>query len=139
MKRIAFDLDETLGIPIIDGVEIVGFRLRDGCKEVLEKLHERYQLCLWTVSNRSYLDKALSFGLKDYFSETYAWDELPVVWKDVRKINADFLIDDSPHHREEAAKFGIESRYIIIAAYGSEDDNNDSLLWVKQIENILNL
>ena len=130
-------MDETLGVPIIDGGEIVGFRLRDGCIELLEKLSKDYRLCLWTVSNRSYLDKALSFGLKNYFVETYSWNELSIIWKDIRKIDVDYLIDDSSHHQEEAKNYGLESKYIVVAAFGSVDDNKDSLLWVRQIEEIL--
>jgi hypothetical protein len=39
--RIAFDLDDTLGVPQV------------------------------------YVNKVLSYGLDQYFQETYSWDELP--------------------------------------------------------------
>jgi hypothetical protein len=38
MKRVAFDLDETLGIPIVDGDSIVGFQAREGAIQLLEEL-----------------------------------------------------------------------------------------------------
>ena len=107
MRRIAFDLDETLGVPLIDGDAIAGFQLRPGCLELLGRLRPRFTLCLWSVSSRRYLDKALAFGLSGWFAETYSWDELPAAWKDVRRIKADLLIDDSPHHREAAARHGL--------------------------------
>jgi len=45
-KRIAFDLGETLGVPVIDGAEIVGFRFREGCAERLQKLEKDFALVL---------------------------------------------------------------------------------------------
>jgi hypothetical protein len=60
-KRIAFDLDETLGIPIIEQTSIVGFRTRDGATDILNRLQQEYSLLLWTVSKRSYVEKSLSF------------------------------------------------------------------------------
>src|SRR5690348_1516182 len=107
MKRIAFDLDETLGVPLLEGNAIVGFQVRPGCLELLGRLRSRFTLCLWSVSSRRYLDKVLSFGLGRWFSATYSWDELPGLWKDVRRIGADLLVDDSPHHREAAARHGL--------------------------------
>src|SRR4051794_38223348 len=94
MKRIAFDLDETLGVPLIEGNAITGFQCRPGCLELLGRLRSRCTLCLWSVSGRRYLDRCLSFELSAWFAETYSWDELPAPWKDVRRIRADFLIDD---------------------------------------------
>jgi hypothetical protein len=137
VRRIAFDLDETLGVPLIEGSKIVGFQIRPGCLELLEKLRPNFVLCLWTVSSRRYLNKVLSFGLGEWFSETYAWDERPGSWKDVRLIEADFLIDDSPHHRETALKFGLAGRYITVPVYGSPEDTADPLRWVREIERAL--
>lgn len=134
---IAFDLDETLGVPVIVNESIIGFRLRDGCTELLEQLRQSYTLCLWTVSSRAYLNKALSFGLGAFFTQTYSWDELPATWKDVRKIGAAYLIDDSPHHRERAAQYGLAARYIVVAAYGNREDFADSLLWARQVREVL--
>jgi hypothetical protein len=74
---------------------------------------------------------------RSYFQEVYSWDDIATPWKDIRKIRADYLIDDSDHHREEAAKPGIEQGYIVVAAYGSHEDRNDSLLWVRQVEEVL--
>src|SRR5262249_48780892 len=103
--RIAFDLDETLGVPRIEGGTIVGFQSRAGCASLLEQLCRRYTLVLWTVSSRRYLDKVLAFGLRTFFEETYSWDELPASWKDIRKLRLGYLIDDSEHHREAARQF----------------------------------
>lgn len=54
--------------------------------------------------------------------------------KDIRKIGADFPIDDSSHHRQEAQKFSLEHRYIVVPAYGSPEDRRDPFLWVREIE-----
>jgi hypothetical protein len=134
MKRIAFDLDETLGVPLIEGEAIVGFQCRAGCLELLGRLRPHFTLCLWSVSGRRYLDKVLSFGLSGWFAETYSWDELPSPWKDVRRINADFLVDDSPHHREAAARHGLADRYIVVPVYGGPEDAADPLTWVWLVE-----
>jgi hypothetical protein len=139
MKRIAFDLDETLGVPLIEGSSIVGFQTRPGCQELLQRLHPRFTLVLWSVSSRRYLDKALSFGLSGLFPETYSWDELPGAWKDIRRIGADFLVDDSPHHREAARKHRLAHRYIVIPGYGSPEDVADPLRWVRQVEQSIDL
>src|SRR5688572_31281486 len=94
LRRIAFDLDETLGVPVIDGATMVGWQIRPGCVDLLRRLGDRFALCLWSVSSRRYVDKALSFGLSQHFAATYSWDELPAPWKDVRRVDADFLVDD---------------------------------------------
>jgi hypothetical protein len=134
LRRIAFDLDETLGVPLIEGSTISGWQTRLGCKELLARLCLEFILCLWSVSSRRYVDKALSFGLNKYFSEVYSGDEMTADWKDIRQIQADFLVDDSPHHREVATKHGLESAYIIVPAYGSPEDIDDPLKWVRQVE-----
>lgn len=134
MRRIAFDLDETLGVPLIEGTTIVGFQTRPGCLELLERLRGRFKLVLWSVSNRRYLDKVLSFGLAGRFAKMYSWDELPGSWKDVRRINADLLIDDSPHHREAAARHGLADRYFVVPIYGGPEDAAALLAWVRLVE-----
>jgi hypothetical protein len=134
LRRIAFDLDETLGVPVIDGATMVGWQMRPGCAELLTALRGRFVLCLWSVSSRRYVDKALSFGLRDWFAESYSWDEMPARWKDVRQIRAEFLVDDSPQHREEARTFGLESAYIVVPQYGSPGDAADPLGWVRLVE-----
>ena len=136
-RRIAFDLDETLGIPQIADQKIVGFHLRPGCTGLLDRLRPEFTLCLWTVSQRRYLDQILSFGLADYFKETYSWDERPCTWKDIRKLQLEYLIDDSLEHREMARKHGLADRYIVPPAVGSREDTADPLLWVRLIEQIL--
>jgi hypothetical protein len=134
MRRIAFDLDETLGVPLIEGDAIAGFQARPGCLQLLGWLRPRFTLCLWSVSNRRYLDKVLAFGLSKWFAETYSWDELPGAWKDIRRIKADLLIDDSPHHREAAAKHGLADRYVVVPVYGGPEDAADPLGWVRLVE-----
>jgi hypothetical protein len=133
-SRIALDLDETLGVAITDSTSIVGFHLRDGCIELLKQLELKYHLVLWTVASRSYLNKVLNFGLKNYFKETYSWDEIAESWKDVRKIQVEFLIDDEKYYKEVAKKYGLESHYIIVPAYGCPEDDKEPLKWVQQIQ-----
>ncbi len=134
MRRIAFDLDETLGVPLIDGANIIGWQLRPGCADLLDRLLPEFSLVLWSVSSRRYVDKALSFGLKRWFAESHSWDELPARWKDVRQLRADFLVDDSRHHREAAERFGLAAAYIVVPAYGSPEDVADPLGWVRLVE-----
>ena len=134
MRRIAFDLDETLGVPLIDGPTLVGWHMRPGCAELLDRLHAEFGLLLWSVSPRRYVDQALSFGLGRWFAESYSWDEWPARWKDVRQLQADFLVDDSPHHREAAERWGLAAAYIVVPAYGSPEDAADPLGWVRLVE-----
>jgi hypothetical protein len=134
VMRIAFDLDETLGVPLVEGDTIAGFQTRPGCLELLGGLRPRFALCLWSVSGRRYLDKCLSYGLSCWFDETYSWDELPGPWKDVRRIGADLLVDDSPHHREAAAKYGLAGHYVVVPIYGGPEDAADPLEWVRLVE-----
>jgi hypothetical protein len=132
--RLAIDLDETLGATITNSTSIIGFQPRTGCYEILKKLKLRYQLILWTASRRSYLNKVLVFGLGDYFQETYSWDDIAKSWKDIRHINASYLIDDDEYHLEMAQKYGLKSRYIIIPPYGSFTDEKEPHRWIWQIQ-----
>jgi hypothetical protein len=91
------------------------------------------------VSGRRYLDRCLAFGLSTWFAETYAWDELPASWKDVRRIGADLLVDDSPHHRESAARHGLADRYVVVPVYGGPEDAADPLAWVRLVERAVGL
>jgi NLI interacting factor-like phosphatase len=134
MRRIAFDLDETLGVPLIAGVGIVGWQMRPGCEELLDQLRSDFKLLLWSVSPRRYVNKALSFGLGRWFEESYSWDEVPCSWKDVRQLRADFLVDDSRHHRDEAERHGLRAAYILVPAYGSPEDTADPAGWVRMVE-----
>lgn len=136
-QRIAFDLDETLGTPILANDSIVGFQYRTGGSDLLERLSRTFTLCLWTVSSRRYLDQILSFGLDRYFKETYSWDELPCTWKDIRKIRVEYLIDDSPEHRDAARIHGLSDRYLVVPAFGCREDNLDPKRWVRLIEEFL--
>lgn len=105
LRRLAFDLDETLGVPVIEGAIMVGWQLRPGCADLLDRLKNRFELVLWSVSPRRYVDKAIAFGLGRWFDESHSWDEVPSEWKDVRRLSVDWLVDDSPHHSEAARRF----------------------------------
>lgn len=138
--RIAIDLDLTLGETIIPELSnaILGFRVRPGCVELLQKLRRHYILCLWSISNRWYVNEVLSFGLKEYFDESLAGDEISGDWKDIRMIEAEYLIDDNPYHRNLAEKNGLKiDRYIIVPAFGSPEDRAAPMKWVQQVEDIL--
>jgi len=130
--RVAFDLDETLGIPKIHDNRMTGFHIRKGALSLLEALTPHFILCLWSVSNRGYVDKALAFGLGQYFAETYSWNELPVRWKDIRRLELAYLIDDNPYHREMAAQWGIMDQYIVVP-----EDRRYPIVWVSQVKQIL--
>src|SRR5262249_59350023 len=125
LRRIAFDLDETLGVPLIEGPNVVGWQMRPGCAELLDRLRPRFELVLWSVSPRRYVDKALSFGLGRWFAESHSWDEVPARWKDVRQLRADFLVDDSPHHREAAEPLRLAAAYVGVPAYRGPVDGAD--------------
>jgi hypothetical protein len=43
-------------------------------------------------------------------------------------------VDDSPHHREAAAKHGLADRYVVVPAYGSPEDAADPLRWARLVE-----
>ena len=134
MRRIAFDLDETLGVPLIEGNAIVGFQIRPGCLNLLDRLRPRFALCLWSVSNRQLPGPVpLAWALRLVRGD-YSWDELPGTWKDVRRIGADLLIDDSPHYREAAEKHGLADRYVVVPIYGSPEDAADPLAWVRLVD-----
>ncbi len=134
LPRVAFDLDETLGVPLIDEGRVVGWQLRSGSAQLLGSLRHRCTLLLWSVSPRSYIDQALAFQFSRWFAESYSWDELPTRWKDIRQLEVDFLIDDSPHHRQQAEEFGLGDSYIVVPPYGSPEDEADPLAWVRLVQ-----
>lgn len=134
LRRIAFELDETLGVPIIAGSNVVGWQERPECADLLDRLCSRCELILWSVSPRRYVDKALSFGLRRWFSESYSWDEISTRRKDVRQLDIDLLVDESPHHQQAADQFGLKSAYLIVPMYGSEEDNVDVLAWARSVD-----
>ena len=134
MRRIAFDLDETLGVPRIERGGIVGWQMRTGCAELLDRLRVDFELVLWSVSPRRYVDKALASGLGEWFRESYSWDEIASPWKDVRRIRADVLVDDSPHHRASAERYQLESRYVVVPVNGCPEDTADPLAWVRLVD-----
>jgi hypothetical protein len=138
-KRIAFDLDETLAVALVDARSLRGFAIRPGCTQLLDRLAPRLDLILWSSSERGYLNRALEEGLKRFFKESYSWAEMPHRWKDIRLISADYLVDDSDHHFLEAKKQGIEGGYIIIPPFGAPDDRENPLRWTQIILNHLRM
>jgi hypothetical protein len=135
--RIAFDLDFTLGEVLVHPLanSVIGFSMRTGCAALLTELRTNCTLCLWTISSRWYLDAVLARGLKPFFDETYAGDEIVCDWKDVRRIDVAYLIDDSVWHRDHAANEGLDpARYIVVPPCGADEDRADPLLWVRLIE-----
>lgn len=139
MFRLAFDLDETLGVPLTNGLGMIGWQLRPGCAELLDQLQTRFGLLLWSVSPRRYVNKALAFGLARWFTESYSWDEVPNSWKDVRQLRVDCLVDDSPHHAALATPLGLAAHYLVVPAYGSAADTADPLGWTRLVaERLLN-
>jgi phosphoglycolate phosphatase-like HAD superfamily hydrolase len=137
VKTVAFDLDETLGVPVTDGRSVIGFQLRAGADELLRELAAHYRLVLWSVSSRAYVEKALDFALRPFFASAYTWDDAPAPWKDVRTLGVDYLVDDSEHHLQAARRHGLESRYILIPAYGSPADLADPAEWVRIVRAVL--
>jgi hypothetical protein len=138
--RVAFDLDYTLGEVIVHPLSnaVVGLSLRPGCRELLAQLRPHYTMCLWTISSRWYLDAALALGLRPFFDETYAGDEIVCDWKDLRRIDVQYLIDDSVWHRDHAGKAGLAvAGYIVVPAYNSEEDRSDPLRWVHIVNEAL--
>ena len=135
--RIAFDLDETLGAAIINQNNLLGFNIRVGCLDLLDDLlAKNYELVLWSISYRSYVDEVLAFNngiFKTFFSRSYAWEDINSKWKDVRLIDVDFLVDDSPHHRDKASQYGLSEHYIIVPQYGSAEDVAHPHLWVRLV------
>ena len=89
VKRIAFDLDETLGVPLIEDNSIVGFQIRPGCLELLGRLrgrftlllhwqlllevgsHDRCGMCWWDAGRLQFLIDSRHLAAGD-FSRTYA-------------------------------------------------------------------
>jgi hypothetical protein len=92
---------------------------------------------LWSAGSKRYVDKILTFGLRRYFREIYSADELPAMWKDPRKLKADYVIDVVQEHAKAAAAYGLSDRFIIIPPYGDIEDERDPLAWTRQIEAIL--
>ena len=93
--KIVFDLDNTL-------VDELGSTVRPGIIELMNRLqNEDHDLILWTNSRKNRARQILlDHNLKQYFSsfifrEDYDPQEKGL-FKDIRKIHGDFLIDDDP-------------------------------------------
>lgn len=135
MLRIAFDLDETLGTPLIDAHgKMVGFQWREGAMALFERLSASPTLIVWSVSPRRYVDFALDQGLRRHISESVSWDEKPCSFKDIREIGADLLIDDDAACHQRARELGLEARYIEVIPIGRAEDRRDPRRWLAEIE-----
>jgi hypothetical protein len=130
-KRVAFDLDETIAVALVDSKSLLGFTVRQGSADLLNELLPIFDLVLWSSSPRSYVDRALSSHFGVYFKESYSWDEMPCRWKDVRMAKVDYLVDDSDHHFVEARKCNIGPQYIVVPAFGTPEDAVDPLAWTR--------
>ena len=104
-KTIVFDLDNTIA-------DEFGAKLRPGIKGLLSVLKKDYRLLLWTNSARlrarSILDE---HHLSVYFEKMiFREDYDPVnkgLLKDLRTIEASFLVDDDPEEIEFNQKKGV--------------------------------
>jgi hypothetical protein len=67
------------------------------------------------------------------------WCSSPAPWKDVRRITADFLVDDSAHHRAAAEKHGLADRYIVVPMYGSPENVADPMEWARLVKRAVGL
>jgi len=126
MARIAFDLDGT----------IVGFRgerpvMRRGLLKVVRNLRRQgHTLILWTFGNRAWWREAQSIfpELRGQFHEVYTRDDLPRQTtrgrgysehvKDIRRINADVLVDNDSAHHEWAKRHGLARQYVLVETLG---------------------
>jgi hypothetical protein len=132
--RIAFDLDETLGVPVITKNTITGLVVRTGAADLLAELSRDHELWLWTVSTRHYVEQILRHAFQNIFKRIITWDDSPASFKNTRDFGVDLLIDDSPHHRDTAAARNVPtSTYLVIPAFGDADDARDPNGWVRKI------
>lgn len=123
--RIVFDMDNTL-------VDELGQKARPGIRALLEKLAaDDHELVLWTSSSRERAKIILSdheferFFARFLFREDYDPKNTGAM-KDIRKIDADVLIDDDPRQVDFANKAG--RRGILISAYrGGDADGSEEL------------
>ena len=107
--RIAIDMDNTL-------FDEFGKEIRPGVVRLLAALKaDGHELVLWTSSTRDRARQILRWHDFErhfkafYFREDYDPNNLGLV-KDLRRIDADVLIDDDPKHcraAEAAGKIGI--------------------------------
>ncbi|MGE0432268.1 MAG: NIF family HAD-type phosphatase [Planctomycetota bacterium] len=137
-RRIAIDLDDTLGTAVVDAFDVIGFTLRPGCIELLADLAQHYELVLFTAAPRRYVEKVFAFtGLGEWFAEQVTADEWPYGLKDPRFARAEFLVDDLDDHRRFGIEQGIGSQYIIIPAFGSPDDEREPDRWSRIVRDLL--
>jgi phosphoglycolate phosphatase-like HAD superfamily hydrolase len=92
--RIVIDMDNTL-------VDELGAKLRPGIIAFLEEIAKTNELFLWTNSKKSRAYDILTHhGIRKYFDKLICREDYdPMdqgVRKDIRKINADMIIDDDP-------------------------------------------
>lgn len=133
-KRVAIDF-RVFFPPVMKGDTPVAYIYRDG-DEIIDRLRQDFDLILWSAEKPDIVEEFLDVE-RQQFAEVHFWHDNAFHWKDVREINADFLIDDDPHHLEIAMTVGIWERYILVEPLGSPKDIEDPFLWAKTIENAL--
>lgn len=115
--HIYFDLDHTL-------VDEGGTSVRPGMREVLEELKGMgHILSLWTASTEDRAVEILErLTLKSYFTHFVFRDDYDPnsegFPKDIRYLDGDLLIDDTPSHIECVRSIG--KRGILVPAYITE-------------------
>ena len=134
-KRVAFDF-KIFFPPVLKGKSLVAITDRDGSEKLIKRLNQDFDLILWSTEEEGLVNEVLFFE-NHYFSEVHYWEDNAFHWKDVRAINADFLIDDDPHHLETAMTVDIWDRYILIDPFGSPKDIEEPFRWAKIIEGAL--
>lgn len=103
--HIVFDMDNTL-------TDEFGEKTRPGIVDLLLQLKgEGHKLTLWTNSGRTRALEIIAYhNLKQYFSRCIFREDYDKnnegLKKDIRKINADILIDDDPDEIRYTRKIG---------------------------------
>ena len=136
--RIAIDLDDTLGMAVVNDRSLIDFTLRPGARELLADLAEHFELVLFTAAPRHYVEKVFAFtGIDRWFADSVTADEWTDLYKDPRFVNAEFLVDDLEEHRDYGARRGIGSKYIIVPAFRSDDDDREPDRWHRLVRDQL--
>lgn len=130
--RIVFDMDGTL-VGAWERPRGAEYRLNTRLyAEALELKRDGHEVILWTFGNREWwrIVRAWWPELLEVFDEVYTRDDdlgkrinrtgvyhLDHV-KDIRRINADLLIDNDPIHKRWAERKGMGEQYVVVRTYG---------------------
>lgn len=132
MSKIVFDLDNTLS-------DELGSSVRPGIFKHLQRLKKKnHELHIWTNSNRN---RALEIINRLKFREFFAtivcredYDPMNMgLPKDIRRLNAQFLIDDDPSEVNFTTSLKLTG--ILISPYRKGDNPSEKEL--KDIEKIV--